>query len=83
MRLVLVAALALSSASFAQNTSGEQKRKAPVSEVKFGEGDDILGGTVGPDGQVVQGDQRKVFPSMIRVRDNFADKLRQSVNALP
>ena len=82
MRLVLVAALVLSSVSFAQNTSGAQKRNQPTSEVKFNEGDDIEGGTQGPNGTLIQGDSRPVFNSLIRVRENFSDKLMHSVNEL-
>lgn len=81
MRLVLVAALVLSSASFAQNTSGWEKR-VPKTEIKFGEGDVIDGDLKTPEGTIFYGRDRTKFDNMIRVRMSFSDKLMQSVNEL-
>jgi hypothetical protein len=82
MRSILVAVLVVSSVSFAQTSAGTKEKRQPKTEVIFGEGDDVLGGTVGPDGILLQGDTPPKFKSMIRVRENFSDKLRDSVNEL-
>jgi hypothetical protein len=81
MRLVLVAVLVLSSVSFAQNTSGAQKR-VPQTTINF-EDPDLVDGTLkSPDAHVVHGKPPVIFESMIRVRLNFADKLMHSVSEL-
>jgi hypothetical protein len=81
MRLVLVAVLVLSSVSFAQNTSGAQKR-VPQTTINF-EDPDLVDGTLkSPDAEMIRGRVHIRFTSMIRVRSNFADKLMHSVNEL-
>ncbi len=82
MRLALVAALVLSTVSFAQSSPGTQGRKAPTSEVKFDENELIDGTLQAPEGQLVNGGHTTKFDSMIRVRTDFADKLKASVNEL-
>ena len=82
MRLVLVAALVLSSVSFAQTTTGEQKRRVPTTYIDMEADTDILGTPVGPDGILIEDRAPVRFKSLIRVRENFNDKLKASVNDL-
>jgi hypothetical protein len=79
MRLVLVAALVVSSLSFAQTSETREKKQTTVI---FDENDVINGELNGPEGTVVYGKPRPKFPPMIRVRRDFSDKLMQSVSEL-
>jgi hypothetical protein len=82
MRFVLVAALLLSSVSFAQNSTGAEKGRQPKTEIRFDENELIDGTTRGPDGALIDAPPPIVFQSLIRIRTNFADKLMNSVNEL-
>lgn len=84
MRLFVAAALLLSSVSFAQTPAGTQpsKRQPPKTEIKFDDDGVIEGGTKGPDGSVITGKHAPAFESMIRLRQNFADKLMASAQDL-
>lgn len=80
MRFVLVS-LVFASVSLAQ-TNPPQKTVAPKPQnIIFGD-DLIEGGVDGPEGQVVYGKSKARFESMIKVRVNFDDKLRESVHEM-
>jgi hypothetical protein len=82
MRFLLIAALVASSVSFAQTSPGTTEKRQPKTVIIFDPDEDIGGHVVGPDGTVITGDSRPVFPNMIRIRQNFSDKLKASVNDL-
>lgn len=83
MRIALAALVLVSQVSFAQTSSGAEKRQVvKTTTVVFDENDVVNGELQGPNGQVVTAGPDPVFPSLIRVRQNFSDKLMQSVQNL-
>ena len=82
MRFVLVAALVVSTVSFAQTSTGTQTRKVPTSEIRFDNEGFIEGTPTAPDGTLIDGNRGPKFYSLIRVRKDFNDKLKASVNDL-
>jgi hypothetical protein len=82
MRSILVAVLVVSSVSFAQTSAGTKEKRQPKTEIIFDTNDLIDGETAAPLGSYIDGRDTPQFESMIRVRKNFADKLRASVNEL-
>lgn len=58
------------------------KKVAPVQRVDFGEGDLIEGGLATGEVDIYLGVKRPGFESLLRVRQNFNDKLRESVHEL-
>ena len=50
--------------------------------LSFDEADDILGATVVPFGEVITQRPSPEFPPLIKVRENFNDKLLASVDEL-
>ena len=82
MRFLLAAALVVSSVSFAQTSPGAKEKRQPKSEIRFDTEDEVFGKTQGPDGSMIEGDSRPVFNKMIRIRTDFADKLKASVSEL-
>lgn len=58
------------------------KKAAPAQKVDFTESDLIEGVLQGPDGEVVVGRDKPVFKSFKLVRDNFNDKLMDSVDEM-
>lgn len=82
MRVLLAALVLVSQVSFAQTSAGTEKRQ-PKTEIRFDENELIDGTTRGPDGQLIDAPPPIAFESLIRVRTNFADKLKASVSELP
>ncbi len=85
MKKFVLVALALSSAvSVAQTVKQAPVReaKAKVTKVDFAEGDLIDGETLAPNGVVITEPVRPKYGSLIKVRDNFNDKLAASVSEM-
>lgn len=80
MRL-LVASLLLSSFAFAQTSPEPAPKPSKVQKIEF-EPDEIAGGIVGPTGLVVVEPPPRKFNSLIRMRTDFNDKLRESVHEM-
>ena len=81
MRLALVALCCVASVSLAQKTQPNQKT-APNQQVIF-DGDDLIKGTLQhPTGEIYSVPPRAKFGSLIQVRMNFNDKLRESVHEM-
>ena len=92
---VIVAAIALSFAfgttsAFADRSASKQsaatsataKGKVKVKKITFGEGDDVEGGVVGPDGENIQVRDSIVYSSLIRVRTDFVPEIFKSAENL-
>jgi hypothetical protein len=58
------------------------KKAAPAQKVDFTESDLIEGTLQGPDGHIFVGKDKPVFKSLTLVRDNFNDKLMDSVDEM-
>ena len=75
-----VATLLLSTAVLAQVKETPAAKKAPPkSEIIFGEGSDIFGDRDVPEGLLVEATYRPVFSGLIKIRQDFNDKLADSV----
>lgn len=79
MRALILTALFATSA-FAQKV--EAPRKETVQRVDFSQGDLIEGGLAHPLGEVYLVPANPRFGSLIKVRMNFDDKLRESVHEM-
>lgn len=80
MRSLLVAVCLVATAAAAQKSQPEQKPVA-VQKIEF-EPDLVEGGLTGPLGEIYQVPPRVKFGSLIRIRMNFNDKLRESVHEM-
>ena len=62
----------------------QPKKEAPQrrTELNFGEGSEIIGEPDGPSASYFLEPTRKRFTSLIKIRENFNDKLRASINEL-
>lgn len=83
MKRAIAVVLLLSFAAFAQTDSkkSEPKRSAPVQKVDF-TGEVLTGETLTPLGEIYLAKPEVKFESLIRVRMNFNDKLRESVHEM-
>jgi len=84
-RLVLVGALALASVAFAQDEGkkgGEENvRYSKQTTINF-EDDTIEGDLTKPDGEYVEARKKVKHSNLIRIREEFKDKVMQSVGEL-
>lgn len=68
--LVLAACLFASPAVLAQGTRADADDWVPVKHLEF-TADDIEGGLLGPEGELIQAVPRAVHPSLIEIRQGF------------
>lgn len=81
-KLILLAAFAVASTAFAQDKGGEGNvRYAKTTEINF-EDDTIEGDLTKPDGEYVEARKRVAHSNLIRIREEFKDKVMQSVGEL-
>lgn len=79
----LIAVLAvLSLPVFAQSGNSQQPKKVPVQQIDFGETDLIEGGRAVGLGEIYVVPTSPKFKSLIKIRMNFDDKLRESVHEM-
>ena len=76
MRKLLLAVAMMSSSSFAQTRKPEPK------EIIFGEGDLIPGTIAKPDVEFIDGRPPTTHTSLIRVREDFKEKVMESAREL-
>lgn len=69
------------SGALAQPAGPETRPASRVVEYHF-EPEEVGGGRAGPDADVVLGDLRERFPSLIRVRVDFRDELLQTAESM-
>lgn len=88
--LITLAFLTLPGVALAQDEGGESKssgggeqkvRYQKTQEINF-EGDTIEGDLTRPDGEYVEARKRVKHSNLIRIRDEFKDKVMQSVGEL-
>ena len=78
-----IAAAVLLFATLCSAQTNPPKKAEPKATVIFSDGDDIAGERQGPMiDEIYVPNRRPGFKSLITVRDNFKDKLMQSVNEL-
>lgn len=77
-RLLLLAVLVLASAAFAQDAKAGAKKNAVIDF----EEDTIEGDLTRPDGEYIEVSKRVKHSNLIRVREEFKDKVMQSVDEL-
>jgi hypothetical protein len=84
MRTLVIAAALFATLASAQSSepSPQPHLNARQTIVIFEPGDDILGGNAGPQIETVVTPVKPSFASLLRLRENFRDKLIQSVNEL-
>jgi hypothetical protein len=84
MRKLMLVAVFLSSVAFAQTEKKkvESKQLPKTQTLIFGDGSEIDGEAEKPNIEIINARKAGVFPSMIRIRDNFNDKLIESVHEL-
>ena len=82
MRFALVVAVVLPLGALAQTATPRPAAPEKVRQVVFDQGDDVLGERDAPDVEVTEVPQRPTFPTMVRVRSTFANKLLGSVHEL-
>ncbi len=84
MRTALLLALVIAAPAFSQTGKAktQTEKKAPVTEIKFGEGSAIMGDRDVPQELRVDSIRPPPFPNLIKVRENFSDKLMESVYEL-
>jgi hypothetical protein len=80
MRILASVMLVLATSAFAQ--AEKEKKPMRVQKMDFTEGSDIEAGRSVPLGEVYLGHQKPGFKSLIKVRMNFDDKLRESVHEM-
>ena len=82
-RLVAVLVAVVAAAAFAQTDAKAKPQQKPKPQVvEFTVGEAITGDADAPTVVIVETVQRPDFPPFFKVRDNFDDKLMQSVNDL-
>ena len=77
-RLMLAVMLVVSTGAWAQKA----KEKQPVSEVVFGNGTEIGGERQGPAVLDIHTYRQRKFSNLIKVRENFDDKIVKSVDQM-
>lgn len=83
MKKLIAVLAALSLPVFAQSGNASQPaKKAPVQQLDFGEGDLIEGGRATGLGEIYVVPPNPKFKSLIKIRMNFDDKLRESVHEM-
>ncbi len=80
-KLVLLIAIAAPFAALAQEKAGGDVRYARTTEINF-EDDTIEGDLTKPDGEYVEARKRVNHSNLIRIREEFKDKVMQSVGEL-
>jgi hypothetical protein len=80
-KLVLLMVLAGPAAALAQDEQGGNVRYARTTEINF-EDDTIEGDLTKPDGEYVEARKRVNHSNLIRIREEFKDKVMQSVGEL-
>lgn len=81
-KLILLTALTLAGAVYAQDKkAGGDVRYAKTTEYNF-EDDTIEGDLTKPDGEYVEARKRVQHSNLIRIREEFKDKVMQSVGEL-
>lgn len=78
--VVLCGVLGLASGAFAQEKSGDE-RYAKTTTINF-EDDTIEGDLTKPDGEYVEARKRVKHSNLIRIREEFKDKVMQSAGEL-
>jgi len=81
-RLLAAALCLLSLTTFAQAQKPAPQKKPPVVQRVEFDPDLIGGGIAGPDGLIFVEPPAPVFPSLLKVRDNFNKELLESVHSL-
>ena len=89
-RLITLLVAVAAGAALAQSDSpnGQAPKSSKSSKVErtsiviFTPGEAITGEADSPNGVIVETVQRPTFPSFFKVRENFDDKMRESVNDL-
>jgi hypothetical protein len=82
LRLAAALALLVAAPALAQTNAGTQARGAPRTEIRFDEVERVEGELASPDVTLVDPPSRPRFGGLIKVRQNFADKLMGSVSEL-
>ncbi|MFZ5470737.1 MAG: adventurous gliding motility protein CglF [Myxococcota bacterium] len=80
-KLFLAGVLTLSAAAWAQDKGEENVRYNKVQNINF-EDDTIEGDLTKPDGEYVEARKKVKHSNLIRVREEFKDKVMQSVGEL-
>jgi hypothetical protein len=80
-KLVLLIALATPGLVFAQQDKGGNVKYARQTEINF-EDDTIEGDLTRPDGEYVEARKKPPHSNLIRVREEFKDKVMKSVGEL-
>lgn len=80
-KLVLLVVLAGPALALAQDEQGGNVRYARTTEINF-EDDTIEGDLTKPDGEYVEARKRVNHSNLIRIREEFKDKVMQSVGEL-
>ena len=79
MRAVILSALVLSSASWAQDKKADAKSR--VQQINF-EDDTVEGDLTKPDVEYIDASKRVRHSNIIKIREEFKDKVMQSVGEL-
>jgi hypothetical protein len=74
LRVCLLAALLIPAAAGAKKV----EKEPPPQKITYGDGDEIEGGTLGPDGNAVGAKGAVKFSSLIKVRTNFTKEIVKS-----
>jgi hypothetical protein len=81
-KLIVIALLALPAAAFAQDDEGKGNvRYNKTTTINF-EDDTIEGDLTKPDGEYVEARKKVKHSNLIRIREEFKDKVMQSVGEL-
>ncbi len=82
MRRALLLSLLIAAPVFAQSEKPKETKKKPVTTLIFGDGTEIEATPDSPNATVIDVAPTPRFGSMIKVRENFSDKLLDSVYEL-
>jgi ethanolamine utilization protein EutP (predicted NTPase) len=81
MKRILVMAALIGASAFAQEKGDDNVKYSKTTTINF-EDDTIEGDLTRPDGEYVEARQRVKHSNLIRIREEFRDKVVQSVGEL-
>ena len=82
MRSIVIGLCLVAASALAQKTEPSPKKQPAAQRVIFDSDDLIEGGLQHPTGEIYSVPPRAKFGSLIQVRMNFNDKLRESVHEM-